>query len=190
MPDPRRVAGPITAPSGKRSARAPGVAARRPGGRLGPLAAPLPTTRTDRPNPRPPPAAAAAPRVVGPHSTLASASRVLLTFRVATLDDVGAIAALQNAAAGALTAKFGEGRWSSLVTERGVAAGQRLRRRRRSRRILRAVRLHRTRPGDVQGRPPHLLRAAPGATRRPPSGRGLTRACRRDGVRAAAAGRL
>ncbi len=30
------------------------------------------------------------------------------------------IAGLQNAAAGALTARFGEGHWSTLVTERGV----------------------------------------------------------------------
>src|SRR5687767_15431919 len=35
------------------------------------------------------------------------------------------IAALQNAAAGALTARFGEGHWSSLVTERGAALAQR-----------------------------------------------------------------
>lgn len=35
------------------------------------------------------------------------------------------IAALHNAAAGALTARFGEGHWSSLVTERGTAAAQR-----------------------------------------------------------------
>lgn len=35
------------------------------------------------------------------------------------------MAALQNAAAGALTARFGEGHWSSLVTERGAALSQR-----------------------------------------------------------------
>jgi GNAT superfamily N-acetyltransferase len=50
---------------------------------------------------------------------------VLLRFRDATLADAGVIAALQNAAAGALTARFGEGHWSSLVTERGAALAQR-----------------------------------------------------------------
>jgi GNAT superfamily N-acetyltransferase len=48
-----------------------------------------------------------------------------LTFRDATLKDIPVIAALHNAAAGALTARFGEGHWSSLVTERGTAASQR-----------------------------------------------------------------
>jgi GNAT superfamily N-acetyltransferase len=50
---------------------------------------------------------------------------VRLTFRDATLADVAVIAALQNAASGALTARFGEGHWSSLVTERGAALSQR-----------------------------------------------------------------
>jgi ribosomal protein S18 acetylase RimI-like enzyme len=48
-----------------------------------------------------------------------------LKFRDATIDDVPAIAALQNAAAGALTARFGEGHWSSLVTERRALLSQR-----------------------------------------------------------------
>ena len=48
-----------------------------------------------------------------------------LKFRDATLDDAPVIAALQNAAAGALTAQFGAGHWSSLVTERGAALAQR-----------------------------------------------------------------
>ena len=48
-----------------------------------------------------------------------------LSFRDATLKDVPVIAALHNAAAGALTARFGEGHWSSLVTERGTALSQR-----------------------------------------------------------------
>jgi GNAT superfamily N-acetyltransferase len=51
--------------------------------------------------------------------------RVRLTFRDAIPEDVPVIAALHNATAGALTARFGEGRWSSLVTERGTAAAQR-----------------------------------------------------------------
>lgn len=46
-------------------------------------------------------------------------------FRDATVKDVPAIAGLQNAASGALTAQFGVGHWSSLVTERGTAAAQR-----------------------------------------------------------------
>ena len=48
-----------------------------------------------------------------------------LTFRDATLKDVPVIAALYNSAAGALTARFGEGHWSSVVTERGTALSQR-----------------------------------------------------------------
>ena len=48
-----------------------------------------------------------------------------LKFRDASLDDVAFIAGLQNAAAGALTARFGPGHWSSLVTERGAALAQR-----------------------------------------------------------------
>ena len=48
-----------------------------------------------------------------------------LRFRDATPDDAAVIAALQNAAAGALTARFGAGHWSSLVTERGAVLSQR-----------------------------------------------------------------
>jgi GNAT superfamily N-acetyltransferase len=50
---------------------------------------------------------------------------VKLRFRDATLKDVGVIAALHNAAAGALTARFGEGHWSSLVNERSAELAQR-----------------------------------------------------------------
>jgi GNAT superfamily N-acetyltransferase len=50
---------------------------------------------------------------------------VRLRFRDAKADDVAVIAALQNAAAGALTARFGAGHWSSLVTERSAALAQR-----------------------------------------------------------------
>jgi GNAT superfamily N-acetyltransferase len=46
-------------------------------------------------------------------------------FRDATPEDVAAIAGLQNAAAGALTARYGPGPWSALVTERGAALAQR-----------------------------------------------------------------
>jgi GNAT superfamily N-acetyltransferase len=46
-------------------------------------------------------------------------------FRDARPDDVAAIAGLQNAAAGALTARYGPGPWSALVTERGATLAQR-----------------------------------------------------------------
>jgi GNAT superfamily N-acetyltransferase len=46
-------------------------------------------------------------------------------FRDARLDDVAAIAGLQNAAAGALTARYGPGPWSALVTERSATLAQR-----------------------------------------------------------------
>jgi GNAT superfamily N-acetyltransferase len=41
-----------------------------------------------------------------------------MRFRDATMKDVPVMAAMQNAAAGALTARFGPGHWSSLTTER------------------------------------------------------------------------
>lgn len=44
----------------------------------------------------------------------------MLKFSDATTDDVAIIAALQNASAGALTARYGQGHWSGLVSERGV----------------------------------------------------------------------
>jgi GNAT superfamily N-acetyltransferase len=45
---------------------------------------------------------------------------VTLRFRDATEKDVAAIASLLNATSGALTAQFGEGRWSSMTSERSV----------------------------------------------------------------------
>jgi len=50
---------------------------------------------------------------------------VHLKFRDAAVQDAPRIAALQNAAAGALTARFGAGHWSTLVTERSAALAQR-----------------------------------------------------------------
>jgi GNAT superfamily N-acetyltransferase len=50
---------------------------------------------------------------------------VRLSFRDATEKDAAVIAGLQNAAAGALTARHGEGHWSSLVNERGAVLAQR-----------------------------------------------------------------
>ena len=75
-----------------------------------------------------------------------------LTFRDATLKDVPVIAALRNAAAGALTVRFGEGHWSSLVTERGVAASQRharVRVGRAGKRILTVLRLATKKPWAI-----------------------------------------
>ena len=45
---------------------------------------------------------------------------VALRFRDATAQDVAAIAGLLNTTAGALTARFGAGRWSSTTSERSV----------------------------------------------------------------------
>ena len=75
-----------------------------------------------------------------------------ITFRDATPDDVPIIAALQNAAAGALTARFGEGHWSSLVTERSAVLDQRharVRVGRQGRRILTVVRLATKKPWAI-----------------------------------------
>jgi GNAT superfamily N-acetyltransferase len=46
-------------------------------------------------------------------------------FRDARPDDAPVIAGLQNAVAGALTARYGPGPWSALVTERGATLAQR-----------------------------------------------------------------
>ena len=75
-----------------------------------------------------------------------------LKFRDATTDDAPVIAALQNAAAGALTARFGEGHWSSFVTERGAMLAQRharVRIGRDGKRILTVVRLATKKPWAI-----------------------------------------
>jgi GNAT superfamily N-acetyltransferase len=67
-----------------------------------------------------------------------------MRFQDALPRDAPAIAALQNAAAGALTARFGEGPWSSLVTERSALLAQRharVRVGRSGKRILTVLRL-------------------------------------------------
>jgi GNAT superfamily N-acetyltransferase len=77
---------------------------------------------------------------------------VQLRFRDATPNDIAVIAALQNAAAGALTARFGEGPWSSLVTERGAAVAQRharVRVGRSGKRILTVLRLATRKPWAI-----------------------------------------
>ena len=48
-----------------------------------------------------------------------------LRFVDATPGDAAVLAALHNATAGALTARFGEGHWSSYVSERSVVLSQR-----------------------------------------------------------------
>lgn len=75
-----------------------------------------------------------------------------LTFRDATPGDAAVIAALQNAAAGALTVRFGQGRWSSLVTERGTALAQRharVRLGRSGKRIVTVLRLATRKPWAI-----------------------------------------
>lgn len=62
------------------------------------------------------------------------------------------IAALHNATAGALTARFGEGHWSSLVTERGTVLAQRYARVRvglNGKRILTVLRLATKKPWAI-----------------------------------------
>jgi GNAT superfamily N-acetyltransferase len=75
-----------------------------------------------------------------------------MKFRDATLDDVAAIAALQNAAAGALAARYGSGPWAALVTERGATLAQRharVRIGRDGKRILTVLRLATKKPWAI-----------------------------------------
>ena len=75
-----------------------------------------------------------------------------LTFRDATLDDIAAIAALQNGTAGALTARFGEGHWSGLFSERGVALSlrhARVRVGRSGKRVVTVLRLAQKKPWAI-----------------------------------------
>ena len=75
-----------------------------------------------------------------------------LTFRDAKLEDVRVIAALQNATAGALTARFGEGAWSGYVSERGAELSlrhARVRIGRSGKRILTVLRLATKKPWAI-----------------------------------------
>jgi ribosomal protein S18 acetylase RimI-like enzyme len=77
---------------------------------------------------------------------------VRLSFRDATSEDAPIMAALQNAAAGALTSRFGEGHWSSLATERGAVLAQRharVRLGRSGKRVLTVVRLATKKPWAI-----------------------------------------
>ena len=75
-----------------------------------------------------------------------------LIFRDAKPEDIPAIAALRNAAAGALTARFGAGHWSTLGTERSAAASlrhSRVRVGRAGKRILTVLRLATKKPWAI-----------------------------------------
>lgn len=77
---------------------------------------------------------------------------VRLRFRDATAADAPVIAALQNAAAGALTARFGTGHWSSLVNERSAVLAQRharVRLGRNGRQVLTVLRLATKKPWAI-----------------------------------------
>jgi GNAT superfamily N-acetyltransferase len=73
-------------------------------------------------------------------------------FRDATSRDIAAIAAIQNAASGALTARFGAGHWSGLTSERGVELSMRHARLRvgvAGRRVISALRLATRKPWAI-----------------------------------------
>lgn len=75
-----------------------------------------------------------------------------IRFRDATAADAPVIAALQNAAAGALTTRFGAGPWSSLVNERGAVLAQRharVRVGRNGRQVLTVLRLATKKPWAI-----------------------------------------
>src|SRR5262245_26205515 len=75
-----------------------------------------------------------------------------LKFRDAKIDDVPVIAGLHNAAAGALTTRFGHGPWSGLTTERGIELGlqhARVRVGRLDKRIVTVLRLARKKPWAI-----------------------------------------
>jgi len=75
-----------------------------------------------------------------------------IRFRDATADDVPVIAGLHNAAAGALTARYGDGPWSGLMTERGAALGlkhARVRLGRIGKRVVTALRLAQKKPWAI-----------------------------------------
>ena len=76
----------------------------------------------------------------------------MLRFRDANLKDVPAIAGLQNSVSGALTARFGTGHWSGLVTERSAAFSQKYARVRAGldgKRIVTVLRLAQKKPWAI-----------------------------------------
>lgn len=87
-----------------------------------------------------------------PDSRKKRPGKIRLSFRDATEKDVPAIAALQNAAAGALTARYGEGHWSTLGSERGAELSlrhARVRVGRHGTRILTVLRLATKKPWAI-----------------------------------------
>jgi len=117
-----------------------------------------------------------------------------LSFRDAKADDAPAIAALHNATAGALTARFGEGPWSSLGTERGALLAQqhaRVRVGRVGRKICTVLRLATKKPWAIDvayfspaKRPLYLTGMAVSVAQQ---GKGLGRLALEDARRVAAA---
>jgi GNAT superfamily N-acetyltransferase len=84
--------------------------------------------------------------------TARARSRGPLKFRDASPEDVAAVAGLQNAAAGALTARHGPGPWSSLVKERDAQLAQshaRLRVGRDGRHVVTVLRLATKKPWSI-----------------------------------------
>lgn len=82
----------------------------------------------------------------------ATVPAVRLRFSDATADDAAAIAALQNSVAGALTARFGEGHWSALTSERAALGSERharVRLGKSGRRVLTTLRLATKKPWAI-----------------------------------------
>jgi GNAT superfamily N-acetyltransferase len=78
---------------------------------------------------------------------------VSLRFRDAAMKDIAAIAALHNAVAGALTARHGEGLWSSSTSERSVELSLRHARVRvgvSARRVVTVLRLATKKPWAIE----------------------------------------
>lgn len=117
-----------------------------------------------------------------------------LRFRDATAADAPAIAALRNAASGALTARFGEGHWSGLASEHSVVVSlrhARVRVGRSGKQVLTVLRLAPKKPWAIDisyftpvKRPLYLTGMAVSVARQ---GRGLGRLALEDAVAIAAA---
>lgn len=117
-----------------------------------------------------------------------------LKFSDAKPEDAAAVAGLQNAAAGALTARYGEGHWSSLVTERSAVLAQRharVRVGRVGRRIYTVLRLATKKPWAIDvayftpvGRPLYLTGMAVSVAHQ---GQGLGRQAIEDAIAVARA---
>ena len=87
-----------------------------------------------------------------PDSSKKRPEKTRLSFRDATERDIAAIAALQNAVAGALTGRYGEGHWSALGSERGAELSlrhARVRVGRQGKRILTVLRLATKKPWAI-----------------------------------------